>query len=407
MTIRHWVFPATPAAGLLLLLLVNQWSIESTNERRLQQHPHQHPHHRARASIGEDALDMRARRSFEKRSGMHYPGSSLGGEPLQCDDHEIHPPPLELEIPQGMQRATWIAAMLQKHGIGFPLSNSIEVGPCDSPIRLPGSIVVDQATVDWTPATEGRCKGLKPTFVDDAQHLRLIFDGAYDLLVAAHAIEHLGNPLLALSHWLRVVRPGGHLAIFLPDACSPNMMDRSRLAMPAAHYVAEYKSGRSEAHEEELAVSVLRFVRLFNSSNQFDPEPGYKSIEALSAERLRSFAREVQRPNFRGLGHMHAWSAKSLRGMLAAAEELFAKEGATPFRLLELGSFVVGTTGSFEFRFVLQRLGEVEPRAKRRGRRTVAQLEAEIEKRNAITSDRGSFKAIASGQDTLGRKVAT
>ncbi|MFO1450154.1 MAG: methyltransferase domain-containing protein [Opitutaceae bacterium] len=41
--------------------------------------------------------------------------------------------------------------------------------------------------------------------------------GRYDLLISSHCLEHVANPLAALAEWRRVVRPGGHLLLLLPD----------------------------------------------------------------------------------------------------------------------------------------------------------------------------------------------
>ena len=238
-----------------------------------------------------DLIDARARHDFEKRTGAQFPGTALGGEGLECDGHPVYAAPPEEVVPQKMQRAAWIVSRLVKYGVNLEknfLKNSLEIGPCASPIRLPGSVVLRQATVDWAPATakESHCRGLQPTFVDDAQFLSTLHDGAFDLLLAAHVIEHLRDPLRALAHWSRVVRAGGHLVLFLPDACSPDMMDRARLAMPASHYAREYRSRQADSHEDEIAISLLRFARMFNSTSKVSALPsafeGYRVLLSAS-----------------------------------------------------------------------------------------------------------------------------
>lgn len=51
----------------------------------------------------------------------------------------------------------------------------------------------------------------------DAQDLASIPDGAFDFLHSSHCLEHVHDPLLALKHWARVVKPGGHLIVTVPD----------------------------------------------------------------------------------------------------------------------------------------------------------------------------------------------
>lgn len=51
----------------------------------------------------------------------------------------------------------------------------------------------------------------------DAQFLEGVADDSYDFVHSSHCLEHLRDPALGLRHWLRVVRPGGHLIVTVPD----------------------------------------------------------------------------------------------------------------------------------------------------------------------------------------------
>jgi SAM-dependent methyltransferase len=51
----------------------------------------------------------------------------------------------------------------------------------------------------------------------DAQTLANVDDGSFDFLFSSHCLEHTRNPEEALANWIRVVRPGGHLIISVPD----------------------------------------------------------------------------------------------------------------------------------------------------------------------------------------------
>jgi SAM-dependent methyltransferase len=51
----------------------------------------------------------------------------------------------------------------------------------------------------------------------DAQYLRNVQDDSFDFVYSAHCLEHMVDPRIAIRHWLRVVRPGGHLVITVPD----------------------------------------------------------------------------------------------------------------------------------------------------------------------------------------------
>jgi SAM-dependent methyltransferase len=51
----------------------------------------------------------------------------------------------------------------------------------------------------------------------DAQYLAGVADAAYDFVHSSHCLEHLRDPAEGLHNWLRVVRPGGHVIVTVPD----------------------------------------------------------------------------------------------------------------------------------------------------------------------------------------------
>lgn len=51
----------------------------------------------------------------------------------------------------------------------------------------------------------------------DAQFLENVPDDTFDFLYSSHCLEHVADPFEALGNWIRVVRPGGHLVISVPD----------------------------------------------------------------------------------------------------------------------------------------------------------------------------------------------
>lgn len=51
----------------------------------------------------------------------------------------------------------------------------------------------------------------------DAQYLQTVPDEAFDFVHSSHCLEHMVNPKEALFHWLRVLKPDGHLVIMIPD----------------------------------------------------------------------------------------------------------------------------------------------------------------------------------------------
>ena len=51
----------------------------------------------------------------------------------------------------------------------------------------------------------------------DAQYLDGIPDGALDFVHSSHCLEHLVDPRTGLHNWFRVLKPGGHLVVTVPD----------------------------------------------------------------------------------------------------------------------------------------------------------------------------------------------
>jgi SAM-dependent methyltransferase len=51
----------------------------------------------------------------------------------------------------------------------------------------------------------------------DAQFLESVDDESVDFVHSSHCLEHLVDPFQGLKNWLRVLRPGGHLIVTIPD----------------------------------------------------------------------------------------------------------------------------------------------------------------------------------------------
>lgn len=51
----------------------------------------------------------------------------------------------------------------------------------------------------------------------DAQKLGNVDDNSFDFLFSSHCLEHVRDPVEALTNWIRVIKPGGHLVIAVPD----------------------------------------------------------------------------------------------------------------------------------------------------------------------------------------------
>lgn len=46
---------------------------------------------------------------------------------------------------------------------------------------------------------------------------RLVGNNIFDFVHSSHCLEHLADPVAALTNWLRVVKPGGHIVVLIPE----------------------------------------------------------------------------------------------------------------------------------------------------------------------------------------------
>jgi len=51
----------------------------------------------------------------------------------------------------------------------------------------------------------------------DAQLLESIDDAEFNFIHSSHCLEHLEDPKVSLRNWFRVLKPGGHLVVTVPD----------------------------------------------------------------------------------------------------------------------------------------------------------------------------------------------
>lgn len=57
---------------------------------------------------------------------------------------------------------------------------------------------------------------MKPDIVGDCRRIPLFGDGAFDTVFSSHTLEHIVETEPTLQEWWRLVKPGGHLILYLP-----------------------------------------------------------------------------------------------------------------------------------------------------------------------------------------------
>lgn len=131
---------------------------------------------------------------------------------------------------------------------------------------------------DVTPGHTFRFNRKKPAglqYIAEATSLKFIDAGHYDFLLSSHVLEHIANPLLALSEWTRLLKKQGTLVLLLPN--KEKTFDHRRPVTTLEHLIEDFQNGTSEDDLTHLP-EILALHDLAR-----DPEAG--DIEAF---RLRS-----------------------------------------------------------------------------------------------------------------------
>jgi SAM-dependent methyltransferase len=242
--------------------------------------------------------------------------------------------------------------------IGQSLSGRIvEVGPGVDPFpTAPGSTVVfaDKSVPGGRDATWPELAG-HPHGPDadidvdlDIDGLKGVDDGAFDVVIASHVIEHLANPLAALVEFARVLRLGGRLVLVVPDRTTT--FDAPRLPTPYAHVRDEFDRGVTivdDDHIREFCAAVFSQPSIHPSPVREWHDPANLGEELLDLHRRRSI-------------HVHCWNPEEFTSLLVAA----VSDGLTSWRLLDM--YVLedfGDTPAIEFALALERLDDAEPAA--------------------------------------------
>lgn len=95
----------------------------------------------------------------------------------------------------------------------FCVGNGLDIG-AGGDAFIPNAICIDRAPGDPSRANTGT----SPThLVGDAWKLHWFSDGVLDFVASSHTLEDAQDTESVLREWIRVLKPGGHLVLFLPD----------------------------------------------------------------------------------------------------------------------------------------------------------------------------------------------
>ena len=116
-------------------------------------------------------------------------------------------------------------------------------------------------------------------YIAEASSLGAIATAAYDFVLSSHTLEHLANPLAALTEWKRVLKVGGALALVVPH--KEGTFDHRRPVTTLAHLIEDFERGTTEADQTHLE-EILRLYDIARS-----PRGG--GLAALKARAERNF----------------------------------------------------------------------------------------------------------------------
>ncbi len=114
----------------------------------------------------------------------------------------------------------------------------LEIGALKNPFELDDGVEVVYS--DILPPEEidrHYPGGVHPDILSDSESFPTVEDDTFDFLIANHVLEHLTDPIRALTEWHRILKDDGLAMVTLPDKRYTFDVDRRRT--PLSHLVAD------------------------------------------------------------------------------------------------------------------------------------------------------------------------
>jgi SAM-dependent methyltransferase len=133
-------------------------------------------------------------------------------------------------------------------------------------------------------------------------------DHSLDYILASHVLEHVANPVCALAEWYRVVRPGGHIYLVVPDRRAT--WEHARELTPVDHMIDDFIRGTTAVD----ATHIDEFIFQADWSI-FSPETPAEDVPAKQAELARTMRWAVEHGEEINI-HFHTFESSNLRELL-------------------------------------------------------------------------------------------
>lgn len=194
----------------------------------------------------------------------------------------------------------------------------IEIGALHEPAPLPphcAVIYVDRISSEtareFFPELDPALLVSPDRIVDiDAEGLQPFADGSLDFVVFNHVIEHLANPIRAVSEIFRVLRSGGRFVIGVPD--KNHSFDRPREVTTFEHLLRDWKNGVTEACDDHY----LDYLGAVQPSALSENDAGI-------ASHLWSIRRRRE--------HVHVWTSAAFEEFLQRTFDLLGMKARRLF----------------------------------------------------------------------------
>lgn len=167
--------------------------------------------------------------------------------------------------------------------------------------------------------------GIKPIYVDrfseyageatladyygDACELPFL-DSSLQYVATSHVLEHVANPLAALSEWFRVLQHGGIIYMVLPDI--KKTFDHPRPLSTVEHMLADFRNNVSQSdgtHIDDLVYGV--------DWNTFSPETQPQDVKAAQDEMASVYRRTIAEGSEINI-HFHTFTTANATELIEA-----------------------------------------------------------------------------------------
>lgn len=118
-------------------------------------------------------------------------------------------------------------------------------------------------------------------YIAEASNLNLIKDSTYDFVLSSHCVEHLANPLLGLSEWIRVLKDDGLLVLVIPH--KDGTFDHNRSVTSLDHLIQDFNQVIGEDD-----MTHLHEILKFHDFNMDSDAGDFNFFEARSKKNLEN-----------------------------------------------------------------------------------------------------------------------